>query len=84
MIETGLLNVGDVLQDSKKRWKATIRLDGSLEKDGEAASIHRMGAKVQELDACNGWTFWHIDKGNGFKPIDELRKEYRKNMGNAA
>jgi len=43
-----------------------------------------MGAKVQELDACNGWTFWHIDKGNGFLPIDELRKEYRKNLGQAA
>ena len=84
LIETGLLAAGDILQDSKKRWKATIRLDGSLEHKGETASIHRMGARVQELDACNGWTFWHIDKGNGFAPIDELRKEYRKNLGDAA
>ena len=84
LIETGLLSAGDVLQDSKKRWKATVRLDGSLDHKGETASIHRMGARVQELDACNGWTFWHIDKGNGFAPIDELRKEYRKNLGDAA
>ena len=84
LIETGLLAAGDILQDSKKRWKATVRLDGSLEHKGETASIHRMGARVQELDACNGWTFWHIDKGNGFAPIDELRKEYRKNLGDAA
>ena len=84
IIETGLLNVGDVLQDSKKRWQAKIRIDGSLEWNGESASIHRMGAKVQGLDACNGWTFWHIDKGDGFQSIDELRKQYRAQLGNAA
>lgn len=84
IIETGLLNVGDVLQDSKKRWQAKIRIDGSLDWNGETASIHRMGAKVQDLDACNGWTFWHIDKGDGFQSIDELRKIYRSRLGAAA
>ena len=84
IIETGLLSVGDVLQDSKKRWQAKIRVDGSLEWKGESASIHRMGAKVQGLDACNGWTFWYIDKGEGFQQIDELRKKYRAQLGNAA
>ena len=84
MIETGLLNVGDVLSDSKKRWKATVRLDGSLHYEGKAASIHKTGALVQGLDACNGWTFWHIDKGDGFKPIDELRSIYRERLGTAA
>jgi len=83
IIETGLLSVGDVLQDSKKRWQAKIRVDGSLEWNGESASIHRMGAKVQELDACNGWTFWYVDKGNGFQQIDELRKKYRAELGSA-
>ena len=34
IIETGLLNVGDVLQDSKKRWQAKIRIDGSLDWNG--------------------------------------------------
>ncbi len=84
MIETGLLNVGDVLCDSKKRWKATVRLDGSLHYEGKAASIHKTGALVQGLDACNGWTFWHIDKGNGFEPIDALRSIYRERLGSAA
>ncbi len=84
VIEAGLLSAGDVLQDSKKRWSAKIRIDGSLEWDGETASIHRMGAKVQGLDACNGWTFWYIDKGDGFKPIDDLRNQYRTALGNAA
>ena len=84
LIETGLLKAGDVLHDAKNRWQAKIRLDGSLEREGETASIHRMGAKVQNLDACNGWTFWHIDKGDGLQPIDDLRKAYRERMGSAA
>lgn len=84
LIESGLLAAGDVLQDKKKHHSATIRLDGSLDCQSETASIHRMGAKVQGLDACNGWTFWHIDKGNGFLPIDDLRTQYRANMGTAA
>jgi len=84
MIETGLLSAGDVLQDAKKRWQAIVRVDGSLMWKGETASIHRMGARVQGLDACNGWTFWHVDKGNGFEPIDALREVYRKGLGETA
>lgn len=77
LLETGLLKPGTVLTDTKNRWKAKVRVDGSLEHEGEAASIHRMGAKVQGLDACNGWTFWHFKKGSKLVQIDELRKTYR-------
>jgi len=77
LIETGYLKPGSVLFDSKKRWQAKVRVDGSLEHDQETASIHRMGAKVQGLDACNGWTFWHFKDGRKLKPIDDLRKAYR-------
>ena len=77
LLEAGLLKPGAMLTDSKKRWKAKVRLDGSLEYQGETASIHRMGAKVQGLDACNGWTFWHVKNGPKWAPIDELRKQYR-------
>ena len=84
LIEVGLLQAGEVLQDAKGRWKATVRLDGSLLHEGEAASIHKTGARVQGLDACNGWTFWHIDRGEGPVPIDTLRQTYRASMGSAA
>ena len=80
LIESGYLKPGTVLTDTKNRWKATVRLDGSLEKDGESASIHRMGAKVQELDACNGWTFWHFEQDKKLVVIDELRIAYRKEV----
>ncbi|WP_075995787.1 site-specific DNA-methyltransferase [Salaquimonas pukyongi] len=80
LIESGYLKAGTVLTDVKKRWKATVRVDGSLEKDGETASIHRLGARVQELDACNGWTFWHYKDGRQWKQIDDLRQRYRKEV----
>ncbi|MEO0329296.1 MAG: site-specific DNA-methyltransferase [Pseudomonadota bacterium] len=80
LLETGYLKPGTVLADAKKRWKATVRIDGSLEHQGEAASIHRMGARVQGLDACNGWTFWHVKSGSNWVQIDELRKQYRTDV----
>ncbi len=80
LLETGLLKAGDTLTDSKKRWKAKVRIDGSLEREGETASIHKMGAKVQSLDACNGWTFWHVKQGKDWVVIDTLRKQYREEV----
>ena len=80
LIESDYLKPGAILTDSKQRWKAKVRLDGSLDVNGETASIHRMGAKVQNLDACNGWTFWHFKQGRKLVQIDELRKTYRKEV----
>lgn len=80
LVETGYLKPGTELMDSKKRWKVKVRVDGSLEYQSETASIHRMGAKVQGLDACNGWTFWHFKEGKKLQPIDELRKAYREEV----
>ena len=80
LLETGLLKPGCQLTDSKRRWKAVVRIDGSLEVAGATASIHRMGARVQGLDACNGWTFWHVMRNRKLVPIDELRQQYRSQV----
>jgi modification methylase len=40
-------------------------------------SIHRMGALEQGLEACNGWTFWHVEKKGALMLIDKLRAEVR-------
>ncbi|MEO0497069.1 MAG: site-specific DNA-methyltransferase [Pseudomonadota bacterium] len=85
LIENGLLEVGTVLSDSKRRWQAVVRADGSVSVDAKTAgSIHRMGAHVQGFDACNGWTFWHYADGDELKPIDALREVIREGMGSAA
>ncbi len=61
LLEAGLVKSGQLLTDAKRRHFAIVRADGTLVSDGEAGSIHRVGARVQGLDACNGWTFWHYE-----------------------
>ena len=80
LIESGLIKPGTVLTDAKRRYSAIVRADGTVASGGEAGSIHRLGAKVQGLDACNGWTFWHFEEGNTLKPIDELRTVIRNDL----
>jgi len=83
LLDAGLLKAGTTLYDAKKRWAAKVRADGTLAIDGQAGSIHRMGAVVQGLDACNGWTFWHYERVGGLNQIDELRKIARLGMERA-
>jgi modification methylase len=66
-----------VLTDTRRRWRATVRADGSLASDcGNVGSIHKLGATLQGAPACNGWTFWHFEAVDGLKPIDALRQNY--------
>lgn len=77
LVETGYLTPGVVLSDAKRRWRATVRADGSLLSDcGQSGSIHKLGSALQNAPACNGWTFWHHDDGGVLKPIDTLRQTY--------
>ena len=77
LVENGYLMPGAVLTDAKRRFRASVRADGSLLSIcGASGSIHKLGAALQEAPACNGWTFWHHDGGEGLKPIDTLRQTY--------
>jgi len=80
LIESGLIAPGTVLTDARRRHSAIVRADGTLASGSDAGSIHRVGAKVQGLDACNGWTFWHYAEGAELKPIDALRAVVRSGM----
>ncbi len=80
LLEAGLLEPGAELTDARGRFRAVVRADGSLEADGTVGSIHKLGARLQGLDACNGWTFWHHDNGGGPTPIDDLRTMIRKSL----
>ena len=82
LLDAQLIKPGAILTDSKRRWQAAVQADGSLSYEGEQASIHKTGARVQGLDACNGWTFWHFDceQSGQLQPIDSLRKIIREQM----
>ncbi|ADH91682.1 DNA methylase N-4/N-6 domain protein [Ancylobacter novellus DSM 506] len=89
LIERGLLAPGTLLTDAKARTRALVRADGTLSLEtapglGQIGSIHRAGALAQGLDACNGWTYWHVETREGLKPIDTLRAVMRSEMAMAA
>src|SRR5438445_9551408 len=84
LLERGLVSAGAKLVDAKKRHKALVRADGAVSLDGTVGSIHRIGALAQGLEACNGWTFWHVETQKGLTPIDAFRAIVRSEMAEAA
>ncbi|HJT43889.1 MAG TPA: DNA methyltransferase [Rhizomicrobium sp.] len=80
VVERGLLPVGTVLQGIRKHQTAKVRADGTLVTANASGSIHQMGAHVQGLDACNGWTFWQFEMNGTWVPIDLLRQQLRSGL----
>ncbi|MGE0283340.1 MAG: site-specific DNA-methyltransferase [Rhizobiaceae bacterium] len=83
LIDTGLIQPGAFLYDSKRRYVAKVRADGTIAAGERLGSIHKVGAELQGLDACNGWTFWHYERAGGLTSIDELRRIARVGMERA-
>ncbi|HEY1542858.1 MAG TPA: site-specific DNA-methyltransferase [Xanthobacteraceae bacterium] len=84
LIERGMIAPGDTLVNAKRNVKALVRADGAVALGDAVGSIHRMGALAQGLEACNGWTFWHVEKKGGLRVIDSFRAEIRATMSIAA
>lgn len=84
VIEQGLLEPGTVLFDHTRRYSARVRADGNLvarnHTGDHKGSIHKVGAALQGLPSCNGWTFWHFENKGKAWPIDVLRQEIRSQM----
>jgi modification methylase len=81
LLERGLVKPGLELVDAKKRHHALVRADGAIALGANVGSIHRIGALAQGLEACNGWTFWHVETPRGLTVIDALRAQVRAEMG---
>jgi len=80
LIDRGLVAPGIGLVDAKRRHRALVRADGAIALGEAVGSIHRIGALAQGLEACNGWTFWHIETPHGLTVIDALRAQVRSGM----
>jgi modification methylase len=83
LIERGLVSPGISLVDAKRRHRALVRADGAVALGEVVGSIHRIGALAQGLEACNGWTYWHVETPQGLTLIDVLRAQIRAEMGTA-
>jgi modification methylase len=76
LVESGMVPAGSRLTDSKRRWTASVGADGSIFCEGQAGSIHKIGASLQGAPSCNGWTFWHVEEAGKLQPIDALRQKH--------
>ena len=84
VVEAGLARPGERVIDAGRRHSAIVRADGTLALGPAVGSIHKIGALAQGLPACNGWTFWHIERDGRITPIDDLRAAMRAAMREAA
>lgn len=82
LLDRGLVRPGEVMFDARRRWHAKIRADGTLISENAKGSIHSVGAAVQGAPACNGWTFWHVERKGSTVPIDVFRQKVRAEMAN--
>ena len=84
VIEHGLLKPGQKLFDAKRKFCAVVRADGSLQTGGQSGSIHRLGAQLQGVPSCNGWTFWHLPRDEAGEQkmiaIDALRQQLKEEI----
>jgi modification methylase len=88
LIERGLIKPGAELTDEKGKFRVKVGIDGHLEmktsKGTQRASIHKMGAIVQNAPSCNGWTYWHFQQRGKTVPIDTLRQSIRDQIAATA
>ena len=65
--------------DAKRRAPGRWCAPTARSRYGRAASARSTasGALAQGLEACNGWTFWHVETDKGLTLIDALRAKVR-------
>ncbi len=73
LVEQGVVPPGTRLVDRHRRVSAVVGADGTVVSGELRGSIHKVGAAVQNAPACNGWTFWHLERDGTLVPLDTLR-----------
>ena len=80
LVEMGFLTPGQKLRSLNGRHVAKIRADGTLIAHDTRGSIHQVGAVLEGLPSCNGWTYWQYKKNGKNFPIDILRQKIRSQV----
>ena len=75
LVERGLVPPGTEVMDKQRRVRAVVSADGTLLSGNMRGSIHQVGAAVQNAPSCNGWTFWHFERGGRLVALDQVRTE---------
>ena len=84
LIERGMVKPGEPMFDARRKVTVLVRADGAVQLGSVVGSIHRIGAVAQGAEACNGWTYWHVERRKKLTLIDEFRAEIRADLSIAA
>ena len=77
LVEQGIIPPGAILTDAKNKFKAKVKIDGSVISNNFTGSIHQVGAKIQDFPSCNGWDFWYVQNNKSATLLDKVREKYR-------
>ncbi|MEM1287943.1 MAG: site-specific DNA-methyltransferase [Pseudomonadota bacterium] len=78
LLDAGYVMPGEELFDGRQRHAALVRADGTVASGHHQGSIHKVGALVEDQQACNGWTYWHAKRDGRLVLIDDFRSDIRK------
>ena len=80
LVERGMLRPGEELRSMNNRHKAKVRADGTIVGKDTTGSIHQVGAAMENVPSCNGWTYWCFQRDGKLIPIDILRQQIRSEI----
>lgn len=80
LLEMGLLAPGTRLRLGDREVYAIVKVDGTVVSNGDAGSIHGLGAKLLGTTGCNGWAAWSYEdtRSGAFHPLNDLRSKARQ------
>lgn len=81
LIKENYLKENQIIYTANKKHCATILADGRIKNGVGIASIHKIGALLQNKTSCNGWHFWYFEDTDCCKKLDEKRNTYWQKNG---
>ena len=78
LLESKMIKIGEILYSTDQSVQAHVNADGTVTWENKTASIHKISALAQNVDAYNGWQFWHIMRRKNLISIDDIREKYRQ------
>ena len=81
LVQKKYLHENQILYTKNKKYSAMVLDNGNIKNELGIGSIHQIGAKIRNMDSCNGWHYWYYDNDGELLIINNLRDKYRVNYG---
>lgn len=78
IVESGLLKVGDKLQNKDKTASVYVLDNGNVSYCGDEMSIHKAQRTIEKSESGNGWVYFYFERNGKYEQLTILRNEYSK------